>query len=96
MLRTFFISLALICTLLLNGVTLTARNAAPKGQKSRVERKTSKAPTKKQQVSRTAKREAAKERQLLKKNPRVANLFKADSDRDVEREDQPQEAPSGI
>ena len=92
MLRTFFISLALICTLLLNGVTLTARNAAPKGQKSRVERKTSKAPTKKQQVSRTAKREAAKERQLLKKNPRVANLFKADSDRDVEREDQPQEA----
>jgi len=93
MMRTLITSVVLICTLLLNGVTLIARNSIPKGQKSRIERKTtSKAPTKKPQASRTAKREAAKELQLIKKNPRLASLFKDDSDHDVEREDQPQEA----
>src|SRR5215204_3757449 len=85
MIRSLFISSVLICSLLLNGITLIARKSSPKGQKSRVE-KTAKSETKS-----NAKREA-KERQLIKKNPRLAGLFKDDSEREIDREDQPQEA----
>jgi Bacterial Ig domain len=90
--RTFITSLVLICTLLLNGVSLTARNSVSKERKPGVERKTSKSAIRKRQPSRNEKRDSARQRQLLKRNPRLASLFKPDSDRDMEREDQPQEA----
>ena len=89
--RTFITSLALICTLLVNGASLIARNSGSNHPNRKVERKTTQSPARKKQNVSNKKREAARERNLLKKNPRLATLFKSDSD-EVERFDQPREA----
>jgi hypothetical protein len=94
--RTFITSMVLICVLLLNGATLFARNNNLKVQKPLVARKTAQASANNKQASRAAKRQSSREsasrRDLIKKNPRLASLFKSGADRDVERTDQPQEA----
>jgi hypothetical protein len=94
--RTFITSMALICVLVFNGATLLARNNSLKVQKPLVERKISKVSANNKQASRTAKRQSSREsasrRELIKKNPRLASLFKSGPGRDVERTDQPQEA----
>lgn len=98
--RTFTTSLALICVLMLNGLTSFARNNSSKGQKPGVqrttERKTSKPSTRQKQAKREGKRESAREsarqRALVKKNPRLAAVFKGESENELERFDQPREA----
>ncbi len=91
-------SLTLICILLWNGSTVLARNNYPKGQKSRVERQATKATkasprTKQAQTKRESRREAAERRELLKRNPRLASVFKKQADRrDMDRFDKPREA----
>jgi hypothetical protein len=98
--RTFTTSLALICVLLLNGLASFATTKNPKGQKPRVqqktERKISKSSTRYKEAKREGKRESAREiarqRALVKKNPRLATVFKGESDNELERFDQPREA----
>ncbi len=98
--RTFITSLALICVLLLSGISSLARNNSPKGPKPGVQRKTerqtSKSSTRQKEAKREGKRESAREsarqRALVKKNPRLAAVFKGESDNELERFDQPREA----
>ena len=92
--RSFITSLFVICILLLNGATSFARNKNPKGQKARVERKVSKTslPSKQTRSKRESRREAAARRELIKRNPRLASVFKKDADRDMDRTDQPRES----
>jgi hypothetical protein len=71
--------------LLLNGTASLAASKHPKRQKSRVERKEAR-------EKRESRKEAAARRAAIKRNPRVAALFKEDSDIDAERFDQPREA----
>ena len=90
-------SLTLIFILLLNGVTSLAHKNNPKGQKSRVERETTKATkasprTKQRQTKRESRREAAARRELLKRNPRLASVFEKHPDGDMDRYDKPREA----
>ncbi len=92
--RSLITALTLICLLLMNGVTSLAHNNRSKTQKSRVERKESKTSPRKKQA--TTKRESPKEsalqRELVKRNPRLAYVYKKKADRDKERFDQPKEA----
>lgn len=94
--RGLLTSLTLICTLLLNGVASFARdNKAPKQQpKSRVERKATKtsAHNRKASTERESRKEIAKRRALIKRNPRLASLFKGEENEEVLRSDQPREA----
>src|SRR5688500_11674123 len=97
--RGLLTSLFLICTLLSNGVASFARdNKSPKRQRSRVERKESKtsAHNPKARTKRESKhelrRELAKRRELIKRNPRLAFLFKGEETEEVLRSDQPREA----
>ncbi|HEX7332698.1 MAG TPA: hypothetical protein VF290_14440, partial [Pyrinomonadaceae bacterium] len=88
------LTLTLICTLLFSGVASFARdNKAPRQQKSRVERKTSKtsAHNRKARTKRESPRELAKRRELIKRNPRLAFLFKGEEEEEVQRYDQPRE-----
>ena len=93
--RGLLTSLTLICILLWNGSTLLASNNHPKTQKSRVERQATKASprTKQAQTKRESRREAAARRELLKRNPRLASVFKKQADRrEMDRFDKPGEA----
>ncbi|HKG47335.1 MAG TPA: Ig-like domain-containing protein [Pyrinomonadaceae bacterium] len=80
--------------LLLNGAISLAAGKHPKGQKSRVERKSSNnsARTREAREKRESRKEAAGRRALIKRNPRLAGIFKEDSDIDAERFDKPREA----
>ena len=92
--RGLLTSLLLICTLLLHGVASFARdNKAPKQPKSRVERKESKtsAHNRKARTKRESRKELAKRRELIKRNPRLAHLFKGEESEEVQRSDQPRE-----
>ena len=93
--RGLLTSLTLICTLFFNGVASFARdNKAPKQPKSRVERKESKTSARnpKTRTKRESRRELAKRRELIKRNPQLANLFKGEEDEEVLRSDQPRES----
>jgi len=92
--RSLITSLTLICILLLNGATLLAHSNHPRQNKSRVERKESKTSARKKEAreKRESRRETAARRELIKRNPRLASLFKSEPDGDVERTDQPREA----
>ena len=93
--RPLLTSLALICALLFNGVASQARTNHPQQTKSRTERKAKKASPARNEVARE-KRESAKEkaaqRALIKRNPRLAGLFKSEAENEVDRFDQPREA----
>src|SRR5215212_1085785 len=88
------ISLILICMLLLNGAISVAASKHPKRQKPNVERKSSKSSARAREAreKRESRKQAAARRALIKRNPRLASLFKEDSDIDAERFDQPREA----
>ena len=92
--RSLITSLTLICILLLNGVTILAHSNHPRQDKSRVARKEAKTSARNKQAreKRESRKEIAKRRELIKRNPRLASLFKAEPDGDVERTDQPREA----
>jgi photosystem II stability/assembly factor-like uncharacterized protein len=97
--RSLVTSLSLICVLLLNGVTTQARKTNLKRTKSNPERKAPQSSAARKQAARE-KRESAKEkaaqRALIKRNPRLASLFKGEGERESESEmdrfDKPQEA----
>src|SRR6476646_1355264 len=92
--RRLTTSLTLICMLLANGVTSQARKTHLKQTKSRTERKAPKSSAPQKQVARreqSAKEKAAK-RELIKRNPRLAGLFKSENEAEMNRFDQPQEA----
>jgi Bacterial Ig domain len=91
--RSLITSLTLVCLLFLNGVSALAGSKHPKQQKSRVQsKKINSSPSSKQAREKRESREAATRRKLAKSNPRLASLFKQDSDIDEERFDQPREA----
>ena len=92
--RPLITSLTLICMLLWNGTTSFAASKHPQKQKSRIERKSSNSSARSSEAreKRESRKEAAARRALIKRNPRVASLFKEDSDIDAERFDQPREA----
>jgi hypothetical protein len=80
--------------LLSNGVASPARSNHSKPQKSRVERKEPKTSPRSKQAreKRESRKEAAARRELVKRNPRLASLFKSEPGGDIERTDKPQEA----
>ena len=92
--RSLITSLTLTCMLFLNGVTSLAHSNRSKAQKPRVERKESKtSPRKKQAITkRESRKESALQRELVKRNPRLAYVYKKKADREKERFDQPKEA----
>jgi Bacterial Ig domain/Putative Ig domain len=93
--RPLVTSLTLICMLLVNGVTLQARKVHPKQTKSRTERKVPKSSASQKQVARSRResaREKAAQRELIKRNPRYASLFKSEAETEMDRFDQPREA----
>ena len=94
--RGLFTPLTLICVLLLNGVaSLGSNNKHPRQTKSRVERTESRRSSteRRERDKRESRRELAKRREVIKRNPRLATLFKNDEpESDVERTDQPREA----
>ncbi len=87
-------SLTLICLLFLNGVTALAQRNYPQRQKASVERKSSKVADHKKEArtKRESRKDFAGQRAAIKSNPRAAAIFKAESDLDGERFDQPREA----
>jgi hypothetical protein len=92
--RSLLTSLTLICLLLSNGTASLAASKHPKKQKTRIERKSSNTSARSSEAreKRESRKEAAARRALIKRNPRVAGLFKEGSDIDAERFDQPREA----
>src|SRR5215213_3879368 len=94
--RSFSTSLTLICMLLLNGAASLARNNPPKQPKARAERKSARSSTRNKETSRNSKRESRREtaarRELIKRNPRLASLFRSESESEMDRFDQPREA----
>jgi hypothetical protein len=88
-------SLTLICILMLSGVTSLARKDRPQYQRSRTERKNVKTSTRNKQAARTKReslREQAARREIVKRNPRLAAVFKGEADEEMDRFDQPREA----
>ena len=102
--RSLFTALALICSLLINGVAAQARKVQPKQTKSRTERTASRSSVSQKETAggrresarREGRRESAREqaarRELIKRNPRLASLFKGEADEEMDRFDQPREA----
>lgn len=88
--RAFFTSLCLVCVLLLNGLTIIARTSTPK--KSNVAQKTTTSSKHTAKTNRREKQEAAKQRALIKKNPRLASVFTPGEEKEMDRFDQPREA----
>jgi hypothetical protein len=98
--RSLVTSVLLICILLVNGVISLAnkhqiqRQTVPQ-QTARTERKTTKTAAPHKQSART-KRESVREklarRELIKRNPRLASLFKPEAKGEMDRFDQPREA----
>ena len=99
--RRLITSITLICMLCINGVALFARTT-PTKPKSR-NKATKNSPPRKQTArtkreSRSEKRESRKEeaarQEMIKRNPRLASLFKpqTEAEGDLDRFDQPQEA----
>ena len=94
--RSLITSMTLICIFLMNGVTSLAQSNHPK---ARVERKGSnssprqkQASTKRESRKAESRKEVAARRKLIKRNPRLASLFKGESEEEVLRSDQPREA----
>ncbi|HEV2837365.1 MAG TPA: Ig-like domain-containing protein [Pyrinomonadaceae bacterium] len=89
------ISLTLICIVALSGVPSLARKVRPQQQRSRTERKDVKTSSRNKEVARNkreSRREQAARRELIKRNPRLATVFKGDADEEMDRFDQPREA----
>lgn len=93
--RALVTSLTLICMLLTNSVSTQARKGNPKRTKARTEQKAAKSSASQKQTARE-KRESAREKaaqsKLIKRNPRLASLFKGESEEGIDRFDQPREA----
>ena len=94
--RSLITSMTLICIFLMNGVTSLAHS---NHSKARVERKGSnssprqkQASTKRESRKAESRKEVAARRKLIKRNPRLASLFKGESEEEVLRSDQPREA----
>lgn len=88
-------SVILICVLILNGVTSLAHKNFPKQQKSRIDRTTAKTSKPRKEVARRkreSRREKAAQLELVKRNPRLASLFKPEAEGEMDRFDQPREA----
>src|SRR5512132_3919510 len=94
--RSLITSMTLICIFLMNVVTSLAHS---NHSKARVERKGSnssprqkQASTKRESRKAESRKEVAARRKLIKRNPRLASLFKGESEEEVLRSDQPREA----
>src|SRR6476620_10655619 len=93
--RPLVTSLFLMSALLFNGVASQARTNHPRQTKSRTERKAKKSSPSRNEVAREKReshREKAAQRELIKRNPRLAGLFKSEAETEIDRFDQPREA----
>ena len=90
--RALITSLCLVCLLFLNGISITARNSTPKRQKANVAQKAASSSKRNSKTERSEKQQEAKQRALIKKNPRLAALFNSGEEKEMDRFDQPREA----
>jgi hypothetical protein len=96
--RGFITSLSLICMLLLNSVAAPARNkTSNKPQKQPTEQKEINTPARvketraKREAKGLSKKQIAKRRELMKRDPRLATLFNKEPEGEILRFDQPRE-----
>jgi len=89
--RACITSLLLVCALLVNGAAIIARSSNQKNQKPHIAQRARKSSKRTIDNERTSK-QVAKQRDLIKKNPRLARLFAGRDEMEIERTDQPREA----
>ena len=90
--RVFITSLCLVCVMLLNGVTIIARNSTPKQPQTKAAQKVDRSSRRTTKAERSEKQKEAKQRELIKKNPRLGALFTPGEEKEMDRFDQPREA----